>query len=121
MNRDFKQAKESNSVKVISKQTKKTLTIKRALKNSTQLKFEFFKNVQSVFKENRFFVHFSFIKPLFINVNASKKAGFAAMTYHFKFISNFWTDEKYIDTPSRIDVQSIFFMNKLLNNAEKNY
>ena len=121
LTKNFKQIKKSNSIKIINKQAKKALTIKCALKNSTQLKFEFFKNVQSVFKENTFLVHFSFIKPLFIDVNALKKAGFAIMTYHLKLISNFWIGEKYIDTPSRINVQSIFFMNKLLNNVKKNY
>ena len=121
LTRNFKQIKESNSVKIINKQAKKALTIKRALKNPTQLKFEFFKNVQSAFKKNTFLIYFSFIKSLFIDVDASKKAGFVVMTYHFKFILNFWTGEKYTDTSSRIDVQSIFFMSKLLNNVEKNY
>ena len=121
LTRNFKQTKKSNSVKIINKQARKTLTIKRALKNPTHLKFKSFKNVQSAFKKNTFFVYFSFTKSLFINVNALKKAGFVIMTYHLKFISNFWINEKYTDTPSRINVQSIFFMNKLLNNAKKNY
>ena len=121
LTRNFKQVKESNSIKIVNKKTRKTSAIKRALKNLTQLKFEFFKDVQSVFKKNISFVHFSFIKSLFIDVNTSKKVGFATMTYHFKFISNFWIDEKYTNTPSRINVQSIFLMSKLLNNAEKNY
>ena len=121
LTKDFKQAKKSDSAKIINKQARKTLTIKRVLKNPTQLKLEFFKNVKSAFKKNTFLVHFSFIKPLFIDVNASKKANFATMTYHFKFISNFWTNKKYTDTSLRINVQSILFINKLLNNVKKNY
>ena len=110
-----------NFIKIVDKQTRKTLTIKRVLKNSTQRKLNFFKNVQSAFEKNTFLIHFSLIKQLFIDVNAFKKSGFAIMTYHFKFISNFFIDEKYVDTLSCIDVQSILFMNKLLNLAKKNY
>ena len=121
LTKDFKQIKQMNSIKVVDKQTWKILTIKHILKNPIQWKFNSFKNVQSAFKKNTFLIHFSLIKQLFIDVNAFKKSGFAIMTYHFKFISNFFIDEKYVDTLSCIDVQSILFMNKLLNLAKKNY
>ena len=121
LTKDFKQVRQMNSTKVVDKQTWKTLTIKRVLKNFIQQEFNSFKDVQSAFEKNTFLVHFSSIKQLFIDVNAFKESGFAIMTYHFKFTSSFFTDEKYINTSSCIDVQSIFFMNKFLNLAKKNY
>ena len=90
-------------------------------RQSTQLKvadptpeeISAFNQLQDVFAGPTFLVHFDPERRLFIDLDASKRWGFAAMIYHV------------VGDPEegfpRTNVQPILFLSKLLNGAEKNY
>ena len=83
------------------------------LANSTSKKMKVFRRLQQVFAESTFLTHFDSNRRLFIDLNVFKKWDFAAMIYHV--VKNLEKDFL------KIDVQSIFFLNKLLNETKKNY
>ena len=64
-----------------------------------------------------FLTHFNFKSRLYIDLNASKVKGFAAMIYHIAGDA----DIQDVTKIPRMSVRPILFLSKLLNAAEKNY
>lgn len=79
----------------------------------TEAELQAFKDLQEAFSSPTFLVHFDPSRRLYIDLDASKEWGFAAMIYHV------------IGDPDgpfpRTDVQPIMFLSKMLNQAEQNY
>lgn len=82
----------------------------------TEDEVEAFRRLQEAFASPTFLAHYDATRPLFIDLDASKSFGFAAMIYHTKKDQ---ADDK--DRISRVEVQPIMFLSKCLNDAERNY
>lgn len=81
----------------------------------TQEELEAFSKLQAAFSSPTFLAHYDSTRPLFIDLDASKAWGFAAIIYHLKH-------DRVPDTKvTRTDVQPIMFLSRCLNNAERNY
>ena len=80
-----------------------------------ELKIIAFKNLQKIFISSIFLIHYNKLRRLYVDLNAFKQWDFAAMIYHV--LNNLSNDITF----SRIAMQSIMFLNKCLNDAEKNY
>ena len=78
----------------------------------TQAEIAAFQDLQGAFKAPTFLMHFDRKRKLFVDIDASKVWGFAAMVYHTK---------NDTATPARTEVQAIMFLSKSINTAEKNY
>ena len=76
-----------------------------------------FEDLQQAFESSTFLVHFDKNRRLYIDLDASKVVGFAAMIYH---IEGDPEDTTNIRIPRTL-VQPIMFLSKCLNAAEKNY
>ena len=76
-----------------------------------------FKRLQEAFRKPTFLAHYDPERHLFIDLDASKAFGFAAMIYHLK--QDRVPDIK--DRVARTDVQPIMFLSRCLNDAERNY
>ena len=76
-----------------------------------------FKDLQDAFRSPRFLVHFSPKRRLYVDLDASKSWGFAAIIYHVK------GDILIIPSayPALADIEPIMFLSRCLNSAEKNY
>ena len=74
-----------------------------------------FQDLQGAFASPTFLIHFDPTRKLYIDLDASKEWGFAAMMYHVA------KDPEKDDSFPRTDVQPILFLSKMLNQAEKNY
>ena len=74
-----------------------------------------FRKLQEAFASPSFLAHYDRTRPLFVDLDASKSFGFAAMIYHIK--------QDVIRSPkvARTDVQPIMFLSRCLNTAERNY
>ena len=72
---------------------------------------EAFRDLQGAFKAPTFLVHYNKNRQLYIDLDASKAWGFAAMIYHK-------TDD---NDPKRTAVQPIIFLSRNINTAERNY
>ena len=72
-----------------------------------------FQDLKQAFSRPTFLVHFDPDRQLFIDLDASKAWGFAAMVYHVK--------KDVVEGFNRTDVQPILFLSKMLNQAEANY
>ena len=83
--------------------------------NPTEEEILSFKVIQKAFANPIFLVHFSPMRKLYIDLDISKKWGFAAIVYYVK------DDIIYKDVIPRTSVQPILFLSKLLNTAEANY
>ena len=79
----------------------------------SQAEYEAFRDLKQAFSKPTFLVHFDATRPLFIDLDASKVWGFAAMIYHVK--------GDVTEGFSRTAVQPILFLSKMLNSAEQNY
>ena len=78
----------------------------------TKKKIDFFHDLKQAFTKPSFLVHHDPNRPLFIDLDASKAWGFAAMVYHVKGDAGGF---------NRTAVQPIMFLSKMLNQAEQNY
>ena len=74
-----------------------------------------YQSLQAAFQEPVFLIHYDRTRRLYIDLDASKKWGLAAMIYHVK------GDPGVDETFARTRVQPIIFLSKLLNAAEMNY
>ena len=92
---------------------KKKQSNKLIINNATKKKNVFVK-LQVVFFNSIFLIYFDSNRSFFVNLNVSKRWSFAIMIYHV-------VEDSKNDSFSRIVVQSILFLNKLLNDAKKNY
>ena len=79
----------------------------------TESELHSFRDLQNAFSSPTFLIHFDPSRRLYIDLDASKEWGFAAMIYHVK-------NDPDGDF-SRTDVQPILFLSKMLNQAEQNY
>ena len=85
----------------------------------TATELESFRDLQNAFATPSFLVHFDPTRKLYVDLDASKEMGYAAMIYHVNGVTN--TEPEPIGKISRIKVQPILFLSKLLNSAERNY
>lgn len=79
----------------------------------SQAEINSFNDLKQAFAKPTFLVHFDPARPLFIDLDASKAWGFAAMIYHVK--------GDLAEGFPRTAVQPIMFLSKMLNQAEQNY
>lgn len=85
----------------------------------TEKETEVFRKLQEVFRSPTFLAHYDPGKHLFIDLDASKSFGFAAMIYHLKQDQVPAIGSK--DRVARTDVQPVMFLSRCLNDAERNY
>ena len=76
-----------------------------------------YSHLQKSFSSPIFLVYYNPKRILYINLDTSKRIGFAAIIYHIK------GDPQIIDLSKvpRTSVQPIMFLSKLLNTAESKY
>ena len=85
---------------------------------ATVAEMDSFRDLQSAFSSPTFLVHLDPTCRLYIDLDASKEWGFAAMVYHIAGNEL----SLRIDVPcTDVLVQPILFLSKRLNQAEKNY
>ena len=94
-------------------QQRKTQSVK-AHYDPTKVEIEAFHDLKQAFAKPTFLVHHDPARPLFIDLDASKAWGFAAMIYHVK-------GDVSAEGFPRTSVQPIMFLSKMLNQAEQNY
>ena len=75
--------------------------------------------MQIIFNNFTFFIHFDRKRILFININVFKKHDFDIIIYHVKNEIKYRNNLKFLII--RIDMKSIFFLNKCLTNAKNRY
>ena len=80
-----------------------------------ELEIAAFKDLQKAFTSSTFLTHYNKLRRLYVDLDASKQWGFAAMIYHVL------DDPPDGTTFPRTAVQPIMFLSKCLNGAEKNY
>ena len=78
-------------------------------------KLIFFRQLQNVFSTSIFLIHFNSNRQLYIDFDVLKRWNFVVMIYYVA------CDSSNSINVSRLNVQSILFLNKLLNNVEQNY
>ena len=112
---------ESNSALKDASPAKKQLTGPKRKRQSAQLHYDptereisAFQDLQNAFRVPTFLAHFDRKRKLYIDIDASKVWGFAAMIYH----SQTKDDDQ---APARKDIQTIMFLSKSINSAERNY
>ena len=74
-----------------------------------------FRDLQTTFVSFTFFIHFDKNRRLYIDLNVFKQWNFVVIVYHV--LNDSSNDEVY----SRTAIQSIMFLNRCLNETEKNY
>ena len=74
-----------------------------------------FQDLQIVFNSSSFLIHYNKNRRFYIDFDAFKQWEFVVIMYHV--LNNSSNDVTY----SRIVIQSIIFLNKYLNDVEKNY
>lgn len=84
-----------------------------SLYEPTVIEIRSFKDLQEAFSSPTFLIHFDSSRRLYIDLDASKEWGFAAIIYHVKGDPD--------GLFPRTDVQPIMFLSKMLNQAEQNY
>ena len=72
-------------------------------------------SISKFFKQIIFLVYFFDEKILYVDIDVSKRREFEIMIYHLKF--NYLNFEKL----KRVDIESIFFLNRILNAIETKY
>ena len=84
------------------------------LKHFNVEKLKFYRQLQKSFNQISFLIHFFVNRILFINIDVFKQRDFEIMIYHLNFS---------IDSTKskRIDVKSILFLNRMLNETKKRY
>lgn len=83
---------------------------------STNRELETFSDLKNVFSVSTFLAYFNSKRQLYIDLNAFKTWDFAFMIYHVK---DFVVDNTKLI--SRIFVELILFLSRMLNTAEANY
>ena len=96
------------------KAIKKTYFHKIIIDNSSDEKLKFYRQLQEFFNQTIFLVHFSVDRVLFIDINAFKRRDFDVVIYHLKSKTD-------LNKSKRIDIESILFFNRMLNETKKNY
>ena len=81
----------------------------------TTEKLIFFRQLQNVFSISIFLIHFDSNRQFYIDFDVSKRWDFVVMMYHVA------CDSSNNINVSRLNVQFIFFLSKLLNSVEQNY
>ena len=94
---------------------RKRQTIKTQLYDLTHEKRVVFRNLQIAFASSTFLIHFDRKRRLYVDLNVSKQWDFATIIYHVL------NDSSNDVTYSRTIIQSIMFLNRCLNDVEKNY
>ena len=97
---------------------RKKHAIKLVLDNPSDEEIAAFKLLQRELGSPISLVHFSPDRRLYIDLDASKKWGFAAMVYHLLGDPE---DQGEATTIARTSVQPIMYLSKMLNSAEHNY
>ena len=80
----------------------------------TEAELDSFRKLKQAFESPTFLAHYDSTRPLFVDIDASKSFGFAAIVYHHKH-------NRIADKLVRTDVQPILFLSRCLNTAEHNY
>ena len=93
---------------------KKIFSKRTMLNETTNQKYEVYEQLQHIFNQSSFLIHFDSNKSIYIDVNASKRKNFDVMIFHVKNDSS----NEFI---CRTNVQSIMFLNKQLSDAESRY
>ena len=115
------QSEEGTEAPGAKRQRIKQLTGPTRKRRSLQLRYEptkaeiaAFKDLQDAFRAPTFLAHFDRRRKLYVDIDASKAWGFAAMIYHIR-------PGAKEQTHARADVQPILFLSKSINAAERNY
>ena len=95
--------------------TKKIFSRKTIVENLTTEELESYRQLQELFSQVNFLIHFFNEKTFYIDIDATKKREFGAMVYHLKITC--LNPEK----PKRSDIELIFFFSRMLNEAETKY
>ena len=96
------------------KTIKKTYSHKIIINNFSDEKLKFYRQLQEFFNQTIFLVHFFVDRVLFIDIDAFKRRDFDVVAYHLK-------SKIDLNKSKRIDIESILFLNKMLNETKKNY
>ena len=93
---------------------RKAYSHKIVIENFIDEKLKFYRQLQKFFNQATFLIHFFVDRMLFIDIDAFKRRDFEAVVYYLK--SN-------VDVLKlkRIDIESILFFNRMLNEAKKKY
>ena len=110
--------KQLSSITIIDKALKsvrKSMSSRLFIDKLTTEELIFFRQLQDVFSTSIFLAHFNSNRQLYIDFDVSKRWNFVVMIYHVA------CDSSNNISVSRLDVQSILFLSKLLNSVEQNY
>lgn len=94
---------------------RKRQSMQAAIQQPSEEEIQSYENLQKAFANPVFLIHYDQTRRMYIDLDASKRWGFAAMIYHVK------GDPALDASFARTSVQPIMFLSKLLNGAEKNY
>ena len=97
------------------KSVRKSMSSKLSIDKLTIEELIFFRQLQDVFSTSIFLTHFNSNRQLYIDLDVSKRWDFVVMIYHVA------CDSSNSISVSRLNVQSILFLSKLLNSVEQNY
>src|SRR5436190_24232692 len=103
--------KSSTAEKSQKKNSKKT-----QIDESSVLEHEIFENIQKIFDKFNFLHHQNSNHQLYVDFDVSKQFEFDVMIYHMQDDKNEFLD--HIIKKNHNKVQSIFFLSKLLTDAE---
>jgi len=84
------------------------------LESSIDDELNFYRQLQEFFFFAKFLIHFDKNRVLYIDINASKQREFDLIIYYLKSSVNFAKS-------CHIDIESIFFLSRLLNLAKSRY
>lgn len=84
------------------------------LKNFTNKKLNFYRQVQNFFKRTSFLIHFDCNRVLYIDIDVSKQRDFKSIIYYLKLDVNLKKSRCF-------DIESIMFLSRLLNLVETRY
>lgn len=97
--------------------SRKAFSQAKFIENATQAELDSYEQIQEAFSRSSFLVHFDYTRPLYADIDASKKWGFGAMIYHDKSDAVYPSSE----CPKKSDVQPILFLSRLLTDPERRY
>ena len=110
--------KQLSNITIIDKTlefARKSMSNRLSIDKLTTEELVFFRQLQDVFSISIFLAHFNSNRQLYIDFDVSKRWNFVVMIYHVA------CDSSNSISVSRLNVQSILFLNKLFNNVEQNY
>ena len=85
-------------------------------------KLEIFNSLQKIFSNSLFLFHQNLTHRLFINLNAVKaETEFEAIVYHVRNKLKYFKNSKKMILSFHIQIQSILFLSRQLNQHEKHY